>query len=102
MFVRQYWRDSRLANTNLSSNSTLINDYIDDIWIPDLYLPTEKDSKKSDVTASHYYLRIKQTGDLIYSQRVTATIICDMKLHNYPFDVQKCQLRLESCKHYLN
>ena len=102
MFVRQYWRDSRLANTNLSSNSTLINDYIDDIWIPDLYLPTEKDSKKSDVTASHYYLRIKQTGDLIYSQIVTATIICDMKLHNYPFDVQKCQLRLESCKRYLN
>ena len=98
MFLRQRWTDSRLASSNFSDERTLINDYLDDIWVPDLYIANDKVSKVADVTVPNYLLRISRTGDLWYSQRVTSTVNCDMKLHHYPFDVQKCQLQLGTCK----
>lgn len=98
MFLRQRWTDSRLACTNFSADSTLINSYLNDIWVPDLFLPKDKSSKITDVTVPNYLLRINQTGDVLYSQRITSTVNCDMKLYHYPFDVQKCQLQLETCK----
>ena len=100
MFLRQRWTDSRLASSNFSDELTLINDYLDDIWVPDLYIANDKVSKVADVTVPNYLLRISRTGDLWYSQRVTSTVNCDMKLHHYPFDVQKCQLQLATCKLY--
>lgn len=39
------------------------------------------------------------SGDLLYSLRVTSTIACSMQLNRYPFDVQNCEVLFESCKY---
>ena len=31
--------------------------------------------------------------------RITAYLLCPMKLHYYPLDTQGCPMRLESCKY---
>ena len=99
MYLRQKWRDSRLASNNFSADGVLINSQTKETWLPDLYLQNDKESKKSDVTILNSFLRVNQTGDLVYSLRITTTVDCDMKLHRYPFDVQRCKLQMGSCKY---
>ena len=99
MYLRQRWRDPRLANSNFSSDDgTLINSQISETWLPDLYLRNDKESKKSDVTLLNAFLRLNRHGDLVYSQRIAATLDCPMDLRRYPFDVQTCSLQMGSCE----
>lgn len=99
MYVRQYWRDSRLASQNFSAEGTHINSQIEETWLPDLYILNDKKSKKSDVTSLNSFLKVNQNGDLYYNLKVTTTLDCDMDLRRYPFDIQKCTLKMGSCKH---
>ena len=88
-----------MASSNFSEEGTILNSQIDRMWLPDLYILNEKKSEKSDVTVSNFAIRINKTGDILYSLRVTTKLGCDMDLHLYPFDVQRCPLQLSSCKY---
>ncbi|XP_067947398.1 glycine receptor subunit alphaZ1-like [Watersipora subatra] len=100
MYLRQRWKDVRLANPNLtSSNGVLITNRLNDIWVPDLFIKNDKTSEKSEVTTLNAFLRLDGDGQLIYSLRVTATVACSMHLSKYPFDVQYCDMFLESYGH---
>lgn len=99
MYIRQRWRDTRLANTNISKQGLLITAKMEQLWVPDLFLKNDKVSQKSDVTKTNEFVRVYPNGDIVYSQRVTSTIACPMHLSHYPFDVQKCSILLESCKY---
>ena len=104
MMITQRWRDTRLANLNCTHSSeggVLITSQISNTWIPDLFLVNDKESKKSDVTVLNSFLRINKYGDLLYSQRVTATLNCAMDLRRYPLDNQTCTLEMGSCKYKL-
>ncbi|KAF2345321.1 Neurotransmitter-gated ion-channel transmembrane domain [Trinorchestia longiramus] len=41
-------------------------------------------------------LRVYESGDVLYSIRVTLTLSCHLELELYPFDVQKCYVKLSS------
>ena len=103
MYLRQRWRDPRLANNNISSEGgVLISSKISETWLPDLYLANDKESKKSDITVLNAFLRVNKYGDLLYSQRVTATVDCSMNLERYPFDIQTCSLQMGSCEYSIS
>lgn len=84
------------------------------VWTPHLYLFNERESEimgdKRDILVN-----IHHDGTVIYSKRflkflslkvvliifccrLKTTIFCWMKLHKFPFDLQECTLRLDSCK----
>ena len=100
MYLRQRWRDPRLASNNFSSDGVLINSKLSETWLPDLYFVNAKEAKKSDVTIPNFFLRVNDKGDLLYSLRLSMTVDCYMDLRLYPFDVQTCTLQLESCEFY--
>lgn len=100
MYIRQRWTDRRLANDKFAEpNGILINDKIEETWLPDLFIKNDKVSKKSDITSLNAFLRVNEDGKLVYSMRVTSTIACAMHLSRYPFDVQKCNMLFESCEY---
>ncbi|XP_067943197.1 glycine receptor subunit alphaZ1-like [Watersipora subatra] len=100
MYLRQRWKDARLSNPNLTDSSgILITSRLDDIWRPDLFIKNDKSSQKSEVTTLNAFLRVDSEGQLIYSLRVSATVSCPMHLTKYPFDVQYCNMLLESYGH---
>eukprot|EP00093_Oithona_nana_P002503 02503.XXX_15798_14050_1 [CDS] Oithona nana genome sequencing. len=45
------------------------------------------------------YLRIYQTGRIMYSARVNYDVSCPMKFEDYPVDIQHCDIEFESWGH---
>lgn len=102
MYIRQRWKDSRLALTKMSANEedngVLLTNSVDKLWRPDLFIKNDKVSSISEVTITNEFLRLSGSGKLVYSQRVTTVVSCSMHLRRYPFDIQNCSMLLESCK----
>ena len=74
MYLRQYWRDPRLAfgDNGLSSDKivlTLNRQTIDEIWVPSTYFFNAKKAYFHDVTTDNYLLQIRPNGDVFYSVR---------------------------------
>ncbi|XP_067942307.1 glycine receptor subunit alpha-2-like [Watersipora subatra] len=99
MYLRQRWRDPRLASPNISTEGVLMNSQIKETWLPDLYLVNDKESYTTDVTMLNSFLRVNNLGDILYSLRVTAIVDCNMDLRHYPFDVQTCAVKFSSYGH---
>lgn len=97
-FFRQMWRDHRLSYPSHESidSLTIGTDYIKNMWVPDTYFPNEKTSYYHVATASNEFLRIKPSGDILRSIRLTITASCPMHLQYFPMDRQMCQLEIES------
>lgn len=98
MYMRQRWRDSRLANSTLGNRSLLITHGLHRLWVPDLFIKNDKVSTKSDVTTPNVFVRVDNDGNIVYSQRVSSLVACSMQLSRYPFDEQQCSLQMESCE----
>ena len=59
----------------------MIGDFINDIWVPDIYFPTGKKGKLQDITQKNALIRIRQNGTIYLSQRYfvivnSSTIVC--------------------------
>ncbi|XP_033742241.1 glycine receptor subunit alpha-3-like isoform X2 [Pecten maximus] len=98
MFIRQKWNDERLRYTAFGGLQHLELDtkMIGDIWVPDLYIVNEKKASFHTVTVPNKLMHIYPNGDVFYSMRVSGRFACNMHLHKYPLDEQRCSLRLES------
>ncbi|XP_060083942.1 glycine receptor subunit alpha-2-like [Ylistrum balloti] len=98
MFIRQRWNDERLKYTTIGGLSHLELDtkMIGNIWVPDLYIVNEKKASFHIVTVPNKLMHIYPNGDVFYSMRVSGRFACNMHLHKYPLDEQRCSLRLES------
>jgi len=69
MYLRQAWRDPRLAFKDL--NNKLVEVRLGDkkwdtIWIPDTFLRNEKGANFHDVTVENRLLKLTASGDLWY------------------------------------
>ncbi|XP_043245690.1 gamma-aminobutyric acid receptor subunit beta-like isoform X1 [Amphibalanus amphitrite] len=97
-FFRQFWRDPRMAYDGDLGIETLTigTEFIKNIWVPDTYFPNEKTSYYHEATASNEFLRIRPTGDILRSIRLTITASCPMSLQYFPMDRQMCDLQIES------
>ncbi|KAJ8027933.1 Gamma-aminobutyric acid receptor subunit beta-3 [Holothuria leucospilota] len=96
MYLRQHWRDERLAYDSTYGNVSVDGRLADRIWVPDTYLVNDKRSLIHDVTVKNRLLRFHHDGTIMYGIRMTTVAACMMDLRNYPMDEQNCTLELES------
>lgn len=69
LYVRQTWRDFRLAFDETNRTVTLNYNQLSRIWVPDLFFRNEKRAINHDVTVPNRLLRLSPDGTLLYSQR---------------------------------
>jgi len=50
------------------------------------------------ITVPNRLIRLSPDGTILYSQRLTLTLACDMIFSNYPMDNQTCKIELGSCE----
>uniref|UniRef100_A0A0R3RGK3 Gamma-aminobutyric acid receptor subunit beta n=1 Tax=Elaeophora elaphi TaxID=1147741 RepID=A0A0R3RGK3_9BILA len=97
LYLRQFWRDNRLAFESVDERELTIGiDLIKSIWVPDTFFPNEKKSFFHEATTHNSFLRIDNRGNVFRSIRLTVTANCPMNLHSFPLDVQVCALEIES------
>eukprot|EP00111_Clytia_hemisphaerica_P019967 TCONS_00058879-protein len=102
------WNDYRLKHNLSSSNDTVLPfDYtiLKDIWAPNLYFAQTKDGLVPDFPQPNVMVTIAKDGDVRLNYKIILTLFCAMDLTFYPFDIQKCNLNLESYSyglHFLN
>ncbi|XP_068703425.1 gamma-aminobutyric acid receptor subunit beta-3-like [Montipora foliosa] len=98
IYLRQYWRDERLAFAHLTSDPilTLSSNINKQIWIPSTYFLNTKRAYMHDVTTENYLLQIRPNGSIFYSVRLTISTSCKLNLRKFPHDTQRCTLALES------
>ena len=72
MYLRQRWRDPRLAYEHLDDRRAsmhLPDGSWDRIWIPDTFFPNEKGADFHTVTINNRYIRLHLDGSILYSTR---------------------------------
>ncbi|XP_031562056.1 gamma-aminobutyric acid receptor subunit rho-1-like isoform X2 [Actinia tenebrosa] len=95
-YFRQYWNDNRLVGR---SNQTIVlnGDDISKVWKPDPFCYNARDSTLSkgdhDINSM---MSIDPNGDIIYSRMTIIVAECNMELHDFPMDTQKCSLKFSS------
>ncbi|XP_068673662.1 glycine receptor subunit alpha-2-like isoform X1 [Montipora foliosa] len=96
LYLRQEWKDPRLANV-LNSTVALSKQDIGLVWRPDTY---SFNSRETDLDmedkALHSVLRLKPSGDVFYSRNTRLVVACEMELHDFPMDIQHCNITFGS------
>ncbi|XP_046363512.2 glycine receptor subunit alpha-2-like [Haliotis rufescens] len=95
-FLRQSWRDHRLAYDDLNTSVVISEKRLDSLWVPDLYFPQSKRESRHDITIPNVMIRLSPDGSILYSQRLSVTFDCHMDLVKFPMDKQTCQIDMES------
>ena len=109
------WRDWRVMFRDLKFINTLNEKEKSQIWIPSLIFENGQDGENGFSTKSGQSERLIVFRDnleafqvmnsldegrlyrdqsLVYSSWFTKQFSCDFDLHHYPFDIQKCQIKL--------
>ena len=83
LYVRQTWRDFRLAFTETNRTVTLNYNQLSRIWVPDLFFRNEKRAVNHDVTVPNRLLRLSPDGTVLYSQRYGLFFIVAKKWWSY-------------------
>ncbi|XP_074655681.1 glycine receptor subunit alpha-2-like [Tubulanus polymorphus] len=97
-YLRQRWNDPRLSSNNFHNSNVLVLRYPDytKLWLTDLFFTNEKKSSFHEVTSHNSYTKVYPDGNILFSQRLSATLSCPMCLTNFPFDSQTCNVSMES------
>ncbi|XP_006815537.2 glycine receptor subunit alpha-1-like [Saccoglossus kowalevskii] len=95
-YIRQQWNDPRLKYDAGSQHIPPSSDLIDKIWVPDLYFPNEKAAHFHDQTVDNIMLRFSPEGNILYSMRLSLTLVCQMRFDMFPMDSQLCGMQLET------
>lgn len=98
LYLRQTWRDDRLVYENYDRNITLNHKQFDRIWSPDVFIRNLKAGMFHTITVPNRLIRLSPDGTVLYSQRLTVTLSCDMIFDKYPMDNQTCKIELGSCE----
>ena len=101
MFQIKVWTDRRLAYGNFTNGTIALQTNVDSgvieqIWTPDLYFVRDKKARKHNILKDNAFLEINPSGEIMMSQRLTIISHCVMNFIMFPFDVQLCQLSIES------
>uniref|UniRef100_A0A1I8I9C2 Neur_chan_LBD domain-containing protein n=2 Tax=Macrostomum lignano TaxID=282301 RepID=A0A1I8I9C2_9PLAT len=97
-YFRQEWTDTRLTFpahdnfTHLQLNEKMLRE----IWKPDTYIVNGMGSYLHNITSPNVLFRIKNTGEILYSMRLTIKATCPMDLLKFPMDNQTCPLEISS------
>ncbi|CAH8588044.1 unnamed protein product [Heterobilharzia americana] len=100
-YLRQQWQDPRLSwdtDPVLSSSvkDLLLNQQKKQLWLPDLFFRNGKSGFLHDMSQPNYLLRVKSDGQVLYSQKITMVLSCQMYLKKFPMDKQECTVNIGS------
>lgn len=76
------------------------NSLRDSLWSPHIFLANERSSSILGTSEKDVLTSVSPDGTVVLSTRIQATLNCWMNLQKFPFDEQKCQVILESCKFF--
>ncbi|ESO05191.1 hypothetical protein HELRODRAFT_77867, partial [Helobdella robusta] len=96
LYLRQVWKDERLAYSESDRNITLHHKQFDRMWTPDVFIRNLKSGSFHTITVPNRLIRLSPDGTILYSQRLTLTLACDMILNKYPMDNQTCKIEFGS------
>ena len=95
MYFRQFWVDPRLeyaSNTTLDEEKIIGDAEMEEkIWKPDTFFVNEVSSESKQVL-----LRIKPSGEVLFSRRVVVCFVSTGDFRNFPWDVNLYTLNFES------
>ncbi|GFR73792.1 glycine receptor subunit alpha-4 [Elysia marginata] len=93
-YLRQEWLDPRLSfqtSKEVDEPISISIEYLPLLWKPDLFFTLGLTSYRHDSTTPNVFLRLWSNGTVLYSQRITSTMKCQMDLSNFPHDIQHCR-----------
>nr|QQY02455.1 glycine receptor subunit beta [Cryptocotyle lingua] len=101
MLLRQAWRDPRLAWEHIPHYANYTKNIVSPkfktkIWLPDLFFRNGKEGRLHKMTCENLLIRIQPNGDVLYSQKITMRLDCQMQLHTFPMDTQECEMNIGS------
>nr|XP_053626173.1 uncharacterized protein LOC128684056 [Cherax quadricarinatus] len=99
-YLRQEWSDDRLRFNGPLQQLTLNIKMLEALWKPDTYFHNGLGSYVHMTTRPNKLIRINQSGDILYSMRLTIKAKCPMELRNFPMDKQSCPLVISSCEFF--
>ncbi|XP_064611816.1 glycine receptor subunit alpha-2-like [Liolophura sinensis] len=99
IYLRQRWHDPRLAFDLCDEYINLTSDWLDIIWVPDMFFLNSKSAMFHDITLRNVGLHISPNGSVFFTQRLGITLGCVMELLKFPLDVQKCDTQIMSYTH---
>lgn len=95
-YLRQTWTDIRLAYSDYNKSVTLNHNQFDRIWTPDLFVRNLKSGLLHQTTVPNRLIRLSPDGTVLYSQRLSLTLSCNMVLDIFPMDNQTCYIEFGS------
>ena len=107
IFILAYWTDHRMrpleealhGMSGYSSSLPLPGEVKNSLWVPDLYLPTARRVGVPTIHQPAEHITLRANGSLEYSAFFVVSFKCQMHYHNYPMDVQQCDLDITSYKY---
>ena len=93
------WQDERLELTKHHSNGGLMPvsvDLIDYIWKPNVFIYNLNSFEVVEVLGKMSGLWVDEMKNVLYSQAVRMKLFCLMDFGRFPFDVQRCKIRVGS------
>ena len=100
-FMRITWRDDRLRfrpeHYDNLSYLILHPEQMEKMWRPDIFYRNEKgESISKQFSISDSSSRIYPSGDVYFIRKLETIFRCQMKLQDYPFDIQKCHMDIST------
>ena len=100
-FMQTTWKDDCLRfrpehYENISSMNVHL-EQMHTIWRPDiLYINEKGESISKPFSVSNSASRIYPSGDVYFVRKLETTFRCQMKLQDFPFDIQMCYMEITS------
>uniref|UniRef100_A0A1I8IBP1 Neur_chan_LBD domain-containing protein n=1 Tax=Macrostomum lignano TaxID=282301 RepID=A0A1I8IBP1_9PLAT len=99
VFIEQKWNDTKLSwDSDAATKDTKLRISADKVWLPDTYVFNNADSRKSGFLRSVYVL-LQPDGQVSWPVPDKLRTTCQVNIANFPFDYQKCRIRLGSWVH---
>ncbi|OWF52389.1 gamma-aminobutyric acid receptor subunit alpha-6-like [Mizuhopecten yessoensis] len=99
-YYYQIWDDPRLkypfANTTdfgLKDYHVVRRKYFDNIWLAESYIENELHSRVHDSSMSNRFVWLLSNGTLVYSMRMTAGLVCNLRGVLFPNALFVCRLK---------
>jgi anionic glutamate receptor len=100
LLMREEWYDDRLRYEQYRRSSDfppyLTIPDTSRVWMPDIFFINEKQGHLHNLIKPNAYVRVFPDGQVLYSVRISLVLSCQMYLHFFPMDRQKCSIMMAS------
>ncbi|XP_046843234.1 LOW QUALITY PROTEIN: neuronal acetylcholine receptor subunit alpha-6-like [Xenia sp. Carnegie-2017] len=96
VWARAYWTDVNLKWNASKYGYKHVEISSSKIWTPDLTLYNNANKKGGKMLDLSYKARVKSNGNVKLLCPLILESVCPMNVHKFPYDTQKCQLKIGS------